>query len=1682
LHIFTLYSKIEKFGKLDNFFMKKLYIFFFSLLCISAFSVSSIQQARAQLTVTPGSALGMTPLQLVQNVLVGNGITVSNATFNGSTANISSNMIGRFFTTGGATTQLGLTGGILLTTGKAIDAIGPNSTETSGTGTATGTDADLQLMVPATVYDKAVLEFDFIPMSSDVSFRYVFGSEEFDEFCGSQYNDVFGFFISGPGISGPYSNSAINIAVMPNNPANAVTISNICSAGATYSWLNASGTFYQYDRLTYIYTASGIVQPCQTYHIKLAIADAVDMFFDSGVFLEENSFSANEVSDEVSYSSTIDTIAIEGCNDAIITFHLSNIAASPITINHTIGGSAIEGVDYLDIPDNFIIPTGQDSMVVVITPIADGNPEATETVVINYSTSICGAQSTIVILIKDYTFMSTTTTADYHSCDGQATTIGVTATGGYTPPPLTYLWSENAGTTASVTIGPGTNTMYYVTVSDVCNKTIVDSVMVTIGVPLNLTTTMVPETCNGDDDGSATVTGTTGFAPYHYQWSPAGDTTATAVNLGAGTYTVTVTDSYGCSNTASVNISVTPTDDPAFNYSSSFYCQSGTDPSANITGGSTGTFTSTPPGLVFLNSATGQIDVSASAVNTYTITFTTNGVCPASSTAIVSITTAPSAVFNYAGPYCQNVANPSPTLGPGANTGTFSATPAGLVFVSTSTGQVNLTASTPGTYTVTNSIAAANGCVATSATASIIINPVPNVTVPANITVCNNNSIAGTNFISTPAGATFAWTNSNTAIGLAAGGSGNIASFTATNTGTTPISATITVVPTLNNCTGPSSTYTITVNPTPTVTVPANITVCNNGIVSATNFVSTPTGGTIAWTNSNTAIGLAASGSGNIPSFTATNSGTAPITATITVIATLNNCAGLSSTYTITVNPTPTVTVPANITVCNNGTVAATNFVTTPSGGTFTWTNSNTGIGIGGSGSGNIASFTATNSGTSTISATITVVPTYNNCVGTSSTYTITVIPSSTVNVPANITVCNGDAVPGMSFSSPTPSATFAWTNSNTAIGLPGSGSGNIAGFTATNTGTAPITATITVTPTANNCAGTASSYTITVKPTPTVIVPADITACNGATIPATAFTSPTPGTTYSWTNSNVAIGIVTSGTGNIPAFTATNSGTAPISASITVTPSYNGCVGTPSTYTITVNPTPIVYTPANITVCHGDVVPASLYTSTVAGTTYSWTNSNTAIGLAASGTGNTPSFTANNTGTGAALANLTVTPSVNNCAGIPVSYTIMVNPVPMITFSPMPEVCITSPAFTLTQASPSGGTYSGTGITGGTFDPAVAGIGTHTITYDYTNPVTGCSNTNTTQIIISGSLTITVTPTDPFICDGNSVMLTADGAYYFNWLPDTNLSSSNSSNVVASPTSTTTYTVVGNNPNGCIGSNTVTVGVYSVPMMLVTSAPKEGCTPLDVTFGYGPAGQIDTNTIIWNFGDFSSANNASSLTAPTHTYNINGNFTINFSAQTTDGCPVIAADTVKVYLRPIADFYNYPLVAYADNPILDFIDLSVNPNSWEWNFGDPGSHNSNYSNIQNTSHIFSDTGTYMVQLIVFSDNSCSDTIEKPVIVYPEIIVYIPNAFTPNEDDLNDTFIPIISGASKDNYEFYIYDRWGRLQFFTDNANTAWDGKNKDKYNEAGVYVYYLVYYSVTGVKHKRKGFVTLVR
>tara|TARA_B110000008_G_scaffold264030_1_gene287929 strand:- start:1112 stop:3424 length:2313 start_codon:yes stop_codon:yes gene_type:complete len=272
------------------------------------FNVICFNQANAQLTVdnnTPND----NPILLIDDILLGGGVVASNHSYMGDSI-----QIGYF---DGSNSNLGLSSGIVMSTGDIsildpdfagfgdfVDVV-PDVTDPDLLNVANSVPALIgQTFTVNSINDVAVLEFDFIPTSEQLSFKYVFGSQEYFAFENSAYNDVFGFFLSGPGITGPYSSPAgfpdgsVNIAVIPgSNPELPVTISSVNATVNPGFFVNNQGleTVADADGFTTVITAEATVQCGELYHIRLAIADGSDGGLSSYVFLEENSFTSPEL-------------------------------------------------------------------------------------------------------------------------------------------------------------------------------------------------------------------------------------------------------------------------------------------------------------------------------------------------------------------------------------------------------------------------------------------------------------------------------------------------------------------------------------------------------------------------------------------------------------------------------------------------------------------------------------------------------------------------------------------------------------------------------------------------------------------------------------------------------------------------------------------------------------------------------------------------------------------------------------------------------------------------------------------------------------------------------------------------------------------------------------------------------------------------------------------------------------------------------------------------------------------------------------------------------------------------------------------------------------------------------------------------------------------------------------------
>ena len=433
-----------------------------------------------------------TPTQLINNVLLGMGVTASNITINGSPLN-ANNAQGNVVSFTNTNPAFPISSGLLLTTGNATAAQGPNnSTNLSNNLPATASvasDPHLNILAAGTVTNGVVLEFDFIPTGDTLNFRYIFGSEEYPEFSPSTFNDAFGLFLWGPGITGPYAlagyANGANIATIPGGIP--VTINNVGDASNTqYYVFNDNGSTYgnaiQYDGTTVLLTAAASVQCNQTYHIKLAISNVSDQAYDSGVFLEANSFSSNVVDVAVATVSG-DTTIIEGCNFADIVFtRPEGNMLDTLSIIYTIGGTATEGVDYNNLIDTIVFLPGVDTVIVNLTPIQDNIIEGYESVIISVNIiNPCG--DTIVssgtIYVWDGPIIDSLWSTNANCLPTGSVHVDIVAPS----VPATYLWTSPNALTFSgpdwQNINPG---WYYITVTQ-AQCSVSDSVEVLLTAP-----------------------------------------------------------------------------------------------------------------------------------------------------------------------------------------------------------------------------------------------------------------------------------------------------------------------------------------------------------------------------------------------------------------------------------------------------------------------------------------------------------------------------------------------------------------------------------------------------------------------------------------------------------------------------------------------------------------------------------------------------------------------------------------------------------------------------------------------------------------------------------------------------------------------------------------------------------------------------------------------------------------------------------------------------------------------------------------------------------------------------------------------------------------------------------------------------------------------------------------------
>lgn len=791
-----------------------------SLLLLCTLSIS------AQIVTVPVNNAN----QLAQ-ILAGNGVTVTNAVMNcpGTSAG----------TFNCVNCNLGIPTGIALTSGSVNNIPGPNNSGSSGIDNLAAGNAQLNTLANGTTYDACVLEFDMQVQSDSVEFRYVFGSEEYLEWVNASFNDAFAFFISGPGIAGQQ-----NIAIVPGTVSTPVSIDNVNStANSMYYVNNGTGftapqntnNFYiQYDGLTTVLTAKRKnLQPCQTYHMRLMIADAGDGIYDSGVFLAENSLTSNFVSvDDAETNDPATSNAMEGCVNGVIRFRLQQPVTVPTTVNYTIGGTATNGIDYNNLNGTIIIPAGQTTATLNIIPTADGIVEGNETLVI-YLNSPCNSvpyDSAVLLIVDSLPFL---VGPDTSICAGQPVQLlGSLAS--------TYAWTPSASLNAANIYNPiatPTSTTVYR-----CNATIgaclrYDSAIVTI-IPAPFSVNAGPDVtiCTGATPTlNAVVTGSpVGANPFAYSWSPNTGLSSTTIpnpqaNPTTPTSYIIQVSSGGCVaiDTVAVllgnlSISLSSTDQTCFGIN---------DGTVTLTL-NTGT---APINYAWSNSASSQ-NLTNLGGGTYTVNVSDALGCTATATATV----AAAAPINFSPPSITHVSCF------GDNTGSINITANGGSGISGYLWSNSFAGNSPnqltaGTYTVTASDI--KGCTAET---SITVNEPPQLSVIMNSTnISCFGATNGTGTVTATGGTTpysYAWSNSATTNSISNLGAGSY-NFTVTDANLCIVSAGFTI-------TAPSSPVSVSVSTTDETCFGAN-----NGTVNATVSGGTPFY-TYQWSNTATTLNI----------------------------------------------------------------------------------------------------------------------------------------------------------------------------------------------------------------------------------------------------------------------------------------------------------------------------------------------------------------------------------------------------------------------------------------------------------------------------------------------------------------------------------------------------------------------------------------------------------------------------------------------------------------------------------------------------------------------------------------------------------------------------------------------------------------------------------------------------------
>lgn len=1609
--------------------------------------------------------------EIIEEIFIGKGVKVSNISFTGKLNGVNG-AIGYYDVLNDDPTVV-FKKGIILSTGKVSDAIGPNTNIDNpkilpGANTDFGTpgDADLARLVNKVTGDAAVLEFDFIPSSDTIEFKYIFASEEYKEYVGAKFNDIFAFYVTGPGFSEP-----TNIALIPgtNKPVSINTINS--NPGKNNYYLSnekpdggEAPYNIQYDGLTKILVAMASVQRCKKYHLKIAITDVSDAQWDSAVFLEANSFGSR--SDEVIATGGIatqkDTVTTyESCEDDVkLVFSRSESDISE-KLSFTLGGTAKKDIDYTVDKEILDFTVGKEIEIVSLKIKYDPKINGPRYFTVKFKPAkACDSSETVVKILDLDARVTINPEKNIMLCSTRPdTSIRLTANVSQPLGYFTYTWknknNQTLGTGQSLFLTVNKDTTIYFKFQDnLCKAPIYeDSIRISFfrqspgkRLIFNIKDTLA---CPGSSVLiDPQITG--GRKPLQIRWKTLDsliysvDEIIHIENLDRShTFILDVRDD--CGNRL-VDTMVIILNQPIVlkPMKDTIICQNMEyELRPEIQGSQAFKYQ-------WIDKKTKQI-LSTDRNFTHifnedlTLKFIVHDSCYIDSTE-VTVRTYPANLKIAA-----FVNNPGKTICIG-DTATLS------VVVSGGTGNYQFLWSTGETSSSIRKkisfekgygVIIMDGCQRKDTSVFIQVYPPLKVQGSPDTLLCAGELVRLRGKISGGNGqySGIGWYDLN----------GNLLTNNLEHT----ITANLTEIFEFRGKDGCGElvrdSVLVEVKSVPRVSLPDTVKICAGNSILLPAASTQTSGCTFFW---NPSDGL------NNP-FILNPTAKPQLSTMYSLYAVCNGCTSETKKILVLVNPKPSASfLNPNIEACEgdknsiqlkpevfNG-VTPYKYLWTPK----TYLSSDI-----------IANPICTP--LQSITYTL-LIEDANRCTSEPVTLRINVNPIPRGVATQERTICENGS--GVKLDVKTG---YAGLNTLEYMWIPEEGLSNPRLLNPIALPGKTTTYSLVIKSIPSNCESDTIKTTVNVKPQPTAVAGENQIICqNGEVILGKDPIGAGPDYTFEWTPS---LGLSDAKIKNPIA-------KPPYTTMYYLVVESNGCYSKADSVKVSVKPSPTVAVDQVPSLCPGQSIELKSVVGGMDGKfTYDWTPV----------TGLSDPKIANPIASPARTTRYTLRVSSENCP---------YKAVDSVEVTVLPNIVV--------DAYKSGTENK---ITVRLGEEAIIPALIEADEFDYQfewKPTIYLKNSNTLNPIVrpkkdtmyklivtrgkcafEDSILVKVIPRPKInvevqpeiICEGQSTNIELLGTVngqetdlQYTWMPATGLSSASAEKVVANPNQTQTYTIYAIDPTTNEQDTiSLTVKVEPNPKADFKYSFPSGCKSVRVLFS-DLSQKADFWS--WDFGDNTPISNAR---YPEHTYEKTGDYFVRQIVSNTNGCSDTMIQKIHVHARTEinANFITkpeLPATIYLPDGKVEFFDKTPGAISRIWKFGDGKS-----STLPNPVHTYSDKGEFAIQLTVIDAYGCEETVYQSILTVKEPEIEIPNVFTPNDDGYNDTWKPIYMGNGK--ITFQIFDRWGSKVFETGNSDESWDGKiNRGNPASEGVYFYKVILRgsSLSETESRFSGSITLIR